>query len=276
MVRAGCQPSLFLCAAVCRGRGGSWENILPDCLIAFGANLGDPAACLQNVSETLKQIDAIRRIIVSNPVITSAVGGPADQPKFVNAAIRFQTPLPPEALHQHLITIESKFGRQRGERWGPRSIDLDLLLYGKQTIRTPTLEVPHRRMSFRRFVLEPASEIASDMIHPTSGLSIQHLLDHLDSPRLTILLVGFEQKTIEIVARDSPSRRNDLKPVQSLHQFILLADSARLVVVRRPDDSTLEHKQLFDRAFAFAGPMLDVTESPDPASEILAALEAST
>ena len=76
--------------------------------------------------------------------------------------------------------LKSRFGRERHERWGDRTLDLDLLLFGDAVIDSPTLTVPHPRMSFRRFVLEPAVEIAGDMVHPTIGWTLERLLDQLD------------------------------------------------------------------------------------------------
>jgi hypothetical protein len=96
-----------------------------------------------------------------------------------------------------LLQIESALGRERHDRWADRTLDLDLLLYSDEIIDTPALTVPHPRMSFRRFVLEPAAEIAGSMIHPTSGWTLDQLLSHLDA--------GADR--IAIVSPDEPARR---------------------------------------------------------------------
>jgi deoxyguanosine kinase len=81
-------------------------------------------------------------------------------------------------------------GRRRGARWGPRTIDLDLLLYAEQVLRTPSLVLPHPRMAWRRFVLEPAAEVAPQMIHPTTGWAIARLLQHLDTAAPYVAIAG--------------------------------------------------------------------------------------
>src|SRR5262249_50809739 len=93
-------------------------------------------------------------------------------------------------LHQRLAEIELELGRRREQHWGPRMIDLDLLLYDDLVLDTPTLTVPHPRMAFRRFVLEPAADVAPDMSHPTIGWSIRELLDHLNLAKPYVALMG--------------------------------------------------------------------------------------
>ena len=94
----------------------------------------------------------------------------------MNAAALLETDLPPAALLAALQDIERRLGRIRAERWGPRTIDLDLLLYDQLELETPELILPHPRMSFRRFVLGPAAEIAAEMAHPVCGNTIGGLV----------------------------------------------------------------------------------------------------
>ena len=118
---------------------------------------------------------------------SAPVGGPAGQSNYFNGAATLATSLPAETLLERLLAVESKLGRVRGERFGPRTIDLDLLLYGEQVIESATLQVPHPRLSERRFVLAPAAEIAGPMRVPTianpkGSVSIATLADRLPPP----------------------------------------------------------------------------------------------
>jgi 2-amino-4-hydroxy-6-hydroxymethyldihydropteridine diphosphokinase len=149
-----------------------------DCLIAFGSNEGDSGTTYREVGKRLEGI-ACGGVLASQLVATAAVGGPK-QNDFLNGAFRVATELSPRELHQALISIETEFGRERRQRWGSRRIDLDLLLYGERVYSDSRLQVPHPRMSFRRFVLQPASEIAAEMIHPISGLTIHELLSRIN------------------------------------------------------------------------------------------------
>ncbi|MDR0337709.1 MAG: 2-amino-4-hydroxy-6-hydroxymethyldihydropteridine diphosphokinase, partial [Planctomycetaceae bacterium] len=99
--------------------------------------------------------------------------GPPNQPEFLNAVCTVSTTLPPQILLEKLQEIETKFGRVRIEHWGPRTLDIDILLYGNQIISTPTLSIPHPEMLRRYFVLEPALEIAADTVHPVTGKTLR-------------------------------------------------------------------------------------------------------
>ena len=121
---------------------------------------------------------------------TRAIGGPPGQRAFCNAAALVETSLPPAALLAALQQIEDSLGRWRSERWGPRTIDLDLLLYGRETIQSPALTVPHPRMAWRRFVLEPAAEIAAEMVHPRISWPIRRLLEHLNTSANYLAITG--------------------------------------------------------------------------------------
>lgn len=127
--------------------------------IALGANLGDRAATLRAALAQLAAHPRVRVLRVSSLHETEPVGGPSDQPRYLNAAAELATDLPPDELLTLLGEIEAANGRQRTIANGPRTLDLDLLLYRDQRINTPFLSVPHPRMWSRRFVLEPLSEI---------------------------------------------------------------------------------------------------------------------
>lgn len=111
---------------------------------------------------------------------TKPVGGPAGQPGFLNGAAVLETDLPPVDVVRALLSIENQLGRQRAGRWQPRELDLDLLLYDDLVVRHPEVAVPHPWMAVRRFVLEPAAEIAPAMLHPPTGWCVARLLDNLN------------------------------------------------------------------------------------------------
>ena len=149
--------------------------------IGLGANLGDREGNLLAALESLRKAAGVKVTAVSGFLENEAVGGPAGSPPFLNAVAKVETELAPEELMARLLEIEKAMGRQRREKWGPRVIDLDLLLYEDRVIDTPGLKVPHPLMHTRRFVLQPLAEIAPEAIHPVLGKRILHLLRELQS-----------------------------------------------------------------------------------------------
>jgi 2-amino-4-hydroxy-6-hydroxymethyldihydropteridine diphosphokinase len=144
--------------------------------VGIGSNLGEPerqiaAALDQLAAEEGVEVVAVSRLLETEPV------GYRDQPNFLNGAAQLETELPPPELLERLLAIETRLGRVRGEgpRFGPRTIDLDLLLYGDETIDEPGLTVPHPRLAERRFVLEPLAELDPALEIPGLG-SVQALL----------------------------------------------------------------------------------------------------
>jgi len=128
--------------------------------VGLGSNLGEREATLRQALEGLGSTEGIEVVAVSSFRETDPVGL-IDQPRFVNAAAALETTLPPRELLERLLDVERALGRDRAveERWGPRTVDLDLLLYGGETIDEPGLEVPHPRLVERAFVLEPLLEL---------------------------------------------------------------------------------------------------------------------
>ncbi len=147
--------------------------------LGLGANLGVPEVQLRDALKRLNAAEEVEVTRVSafyrNPPL-----GPENQPWYVNAAARLRTRLGPEELLRLLQQVETALGRVRGERWGPRRLDLDLLLYNGEVIFAPDLVVPHPEMHRRAFVLAPLAEIAPRAWHPVLQKSAQDLLAALD------------------------------------------------------------------------------------------------
>jgi 2-amino-4-hydroxy-6-hydroxymethyldihydropteridine diphosphokinase len=150
--------------------------------IALGSNLtsqfGPPDA---NLREAIKRIGALGQVIAVSSFYGTAPVGFTQQPDFVNAALLLLTMLEPVALMRALLEIELAMGRDRANApsKGPRIIDLDLLLMDDCIVETPELTLPHPAMSERRFVLQPLTEIAPDMIHPITRHTVAELLQSL-------------------------------------------------------------------------------------------------
>jgi 2-amino-4-hydroxy-6-hydroxymethyldihydropteridine diphosphokinase len=138
--------------------------------IGLGSNLGERAAAIQEALRLLDSEPGTAVLASTRPVETDPVGY-EDQPRFLNAAARVETTLSPRELLALLLRIERELGRVRGDgpRWGPRTIDLDLLLYGDETLDEPGLQLPHPRLHERRFVLEPLAELDPALVVPGRG-----------------------------------------------------------------------------------------------------------
>lgn len=146
--------------------------------LGLGSNLGSRLVNLQKAVRRLAEhpgIDVDVQRDLASLYETSPVGGPKGQGDFLNSCLRVTTVLPPHDLLTVMHSIETDLGRVRKGRDQPRSIDLDLLLYGTMVIREDTLSLPHPRLPDRRFVLEPLAELCGDLVHPTLGLSIAEL-----------------------------------------------------------------------------------------------------
>ena len=149
-------------------------------LIGLGSNLGDRKATLDAAVAALAATPGVAVDAVSSYHETKPVGGPGGQGAFLNAAARLQTNLGPRELLGVLHAIEHAAGRTREIRWGARTLDLDLLIFGCKFLDTPELKLPHTRLGVRRFVLVPLAEIAPTIVDTTNGLSVAQLLAHLD------------------------------------------------------------------------------------------------
>jgi len=144
--------------------------------VSLGANLGDREETIRAAIAALPGVVAVSELRDTEPV------GITDQPRFLNGAARLETELSPRQLLETLLEIERGLGRERRERrerWGPRTIDLDLLLYGDKTVDEPGLTVPHPRLHERRFVLEPLADLDPQLVVPGRG-RVSSLLAALD------------------------------------------------------------------------------------------------
>jgi 2-amino-4-hydroxy-6-hydroxymethyldihydropteridine diphosphokinase len=141
---------------------------VPRAYVGLSANLGNRTGTLRQAVSLLAAVDGVDVLAVSELRETDPVGV-VDQPRFLNGAAALETTLSARELLDSLLAIERSLGRERVERWGPRTVDLDLLLYGDEIVDEPGLRVPHPRLHERRFALEPLAELDLDLEIPGWG-----------------------------------------------------------------------------------------------------------
>ena len=220
----------------------------------------------------------INSVIGSDLIRTEPIGGPAGQRAYLNGCLRVATSLDCKALFLLLRELEDDLGRERRQRWGARKIDLDLLLYGDSCLelQEPPLTVPHPRMSFRRFVLEPANQIAAELVHPRSGVTIRGLLERLDKLPDQVALVVSEsiaskfESAVKFV--ESLCQKNGFEFVScGEDQLKKQSAQSKLLLCFAEDDSAL-----LGQCLSIAGACLKLSASnqTDLGKELEAALSA--
>ena len=145
--------------------------------VGVGSNLGDR---VKTIFEALTRLDDVRGVtvgVVSQMMESKPMGGPGGQGDYLNNAAQLHCRISAERLLVEMQEIEEKLGRVRVEKWGPRTIDLDLLLFGEEVMDTPLLTVPHPMMHEREFVLGPLAEIAGEVVHPVFNKSVREMLE---------------------------------------------------------------------------------------------------
>lgn len=198
------------------------KHSMTQCLIALGGNIDVSEAVFREAMRRLERPGiAVRQL--SRPVVTRPVGSAAGQ-EYVNAAALLECSLAPALLLKTLHEVEDSFGRERTIHWGPRTLDLDLCLFGAEIIDGPTLVVPHPAMWYRRFVLDPAVEVARSMTHPILRQTIEELRNAAMARPLRIEVASGTRSEDEIVSIVEHLKANvdDLREVQ----FVLADESS--------------------------------------------------
>jgi 2-amino-4-hydroxy-6-hydroxymethyldihydropteridine diphosphokinase len=188
--------------------------------VGIGANLGDRFANVDRAVARLAELGRVRR---RSSYYRTRPWGKIDQPWYLNAVALIETALPPADFLQALHAIEDELGRERAERWGPRVIDLDLLLYDDEEIATPALSVPHPRLAERAFVLVPLSEISDRFLPLRDALTATELAG----------VVRIERETVDAMfhGESSPSER-----VRVLARFLAEGEVTRVRIARGDDE----------------------------------------
>ncbi len=146
--------------------------------LALGTNLGDRLA---NLRAAVKVLSPEVKVLAESRIYETPAWGYEDQPPFLNMAVKAGTELAPEALLAHLKRLEGTLGRKQTFRWGPRSIDIDILFYDELIVHAPGLTIPHPRLQERAFVLVPLADLAPDLVHPVLARAVRQLLADVDS-----------------------------------------------------------------------------------------------
>ena len=161
--------------------------------IGVGSNLGNKVGNCRRAIEAVVS-DGRNRIVQCSPLYQTEPVGKKEQGWFINGVFATETSMEPGELLDFLLAAEKMMGRVRRERWGPRVIDLDILIFGQKVINEGVLQIPHPRLHERRFVLVPLRDIAPDLVHPLLGKTISQILAELPEEEKVLPLPGEGQK----------------------------------------------------------------------------------
>lgn len=189
---------------------------MTEAYVAFGANVGEPARVYEAAAAALRRHSRIESVRPS-PLYRTQPVGPIDQPPYLNGAYAIRTSLGAHALFEFLVDLETRFGRVRTLPWGPRPIDLDLLLFGSQTVVEPELLVPHPRLHHRRFVLRPLADLTQTARHPLLGVSVGELARWVEAADPGFLVLGSVPDLVAQIAEEFPGRTIVHCPPQEAH-----------------------------------------------------------
>lgn len=156
---------------------------MTEALIGLGSNLGERE---QNLRSAVASLGHLGRILAVSPVFETEPMYHEDQGLFLNCVVSLETVLEPRALLEKLQSIESSLGRERRVRYGPRTVDLDILFYGALVVSEPGLEIPHPRIAERLFVLAPLNEVRPELVHPVLGVSVSQMLSALRTDKSVV------------------------------------------------------------------------------------------
>lgn len=168
------------------------EQMKMQTFLLLGTNLGDRKKNLADACRFIE--DSIGKIIKVSSVYQTEPWGKKEQPEFLNQALKVETELPAHGLLHAAIQIEKQLGRKREERWGERTMDIDILFYGEEVIESDDLVVPHPRIAERRFVLEPLAEIGGEVVHPVVKMKVSEMLERCED----------ELKVVRVEDREIP------------------------------------------------------------------------
>ena len=159
---------------------------MEEAYLLLGSNLGDSR---KYISDAIKSISSqVGEITGTSSLYQTASWGNTEQPDFLNQVVKLKTKLLPQQLLKNILVIEENFGRQRIQKWGSRTIDIDLLFYGNQIIRDENLVVPHPYLHLRRFTLMPLVELNPELVHPVLNQTVTQLYNQLDDQLSVIKL----------------------------------------------------------------------------------------
>lgn len=147
--------------------------------LVLGSNLGNSIDFLEKASMLLQE--QVGKVIASSARYQTAAWGKTDQPDFINQVLKLETDLSPSEVLATILGIERQLGRERAEKWGSRTIDIDILFYDQEVVTTPELQIPHPYLQERAFTLIPLAEIQPEFMHPILKKTVSELLDELES-----------------------------------------------------------------------------------------------